>query len=421
MKPFGLILSQFVLAFVVIFTPAARALDTMFLEEGRSVSGLGASWMQGFTISGTKTFVLRFASTYKADAAIISASQVSNFKNNQGFSGYGLFDDSYGTKTVTLGAGSYYLAMRSQVSGSNYLQIELDYYPEEQGYEASFSGPSGAEKVGKNGGKLWHGFTWVSGSANKAYVDGVNSGVTYWVIPASDLNAFKNGGSFSYYYTSSLTNEPGLTWLNLPTGSYYLAFLNSDSVDQTVTYHLWEMIPSGSGGSSFGGSPDNNPTPTPTPFEDPYGDPYQNVQTNADALLQELLDAALADYNAYKNSNQPLAIYLYYEGYGDAWYQYWQMLGNNGLALYYQYDGLAQAVLWAYNDISGYYGNEGVALYHYYAASNIYLAYYYNYVNLAAAWYYGYIRYYEWTGNPVYQQQALAAYAYYMNLASQMQ
>ncbi len=149
--------------------------NTFFLSnECYTVNNLGDWWAQSFTITATTNFVLRFASQYKADAAIVDESQINNFKNNQPFTGYAGFDDQFGYKYVTLNAGTYYLAIRNQISSANILAVELDYYiilPSTDQVTYNDDYVSGGQSL-NSGAKLWQPFTIQNGF--RYFIDGNN-------------------------------------------------------------------------------------------------------------------------------------------------------------------------------------------------------------------------------------------------------
>lgn len=223
--------------------PSQAQVTTYFTDKHGTFSSIGSYWYQEFTIQQKRTFVLRMTSDYAADAAIVTGSQLNNFINNQSFSGYALFDNQYGTKSVTLPAGTYYVGVRSQSNSSNAYRLELDYdikVPADASHTYTFVDHyiQGTKSVGANGGKLWHGFTIQSGF--RYFIDGCNTGLSTYVIPASELAAFQSGGSFSYYAAYSGTDNayPGLDEIKLAPGSYYLAFINSNSIQKPVTYTM---------------------------------------------------------------------------------------------------------------------------------------------------------------------------------------
>lgn len=71
----------------------------------------------------------------------------------------------------------------------------------------------------------WYGFSVPSNSARVtgffAAQGGISSDVYVWIIPKSDLAAFRNGQSFKSYYQSGKVNSDSINQI-LPAGEYYL-------------------------------------------------------------------------------------------------------------------------------------------------------------------------------------------------------
>lgn len=219
--------------------------NTYFLSNGcYSMNKLGDWWVNGFTLNATTNLVLRFSSRYAADAAIVTDAQLDNFKNNKTFTGYAVFDDKFGYTTVTLPAGNYTLGVRNQISGANTMTIELDYaitLPSTD--RATFNDYyiNGVQTLNA-GAKLWHPFTIEKGV--RYFIDGNNTGLDCYVIPASELDNFKNNLSFKYYtdYSGTDCANPGLIEYKLPLGDYVLAFRNSQSIPNTVEYLMERWV-----------------------------------------------------------------------------------------------------------------------------------------------------------------------------------
>ena len=238
-------------AMILLGSQRAQALDTYFIDKAGTFSSTGDWWVQGFTVGTTTTFVLRFASDYAADAAVFSTAQLSNFENNHSFTGYSVLDNKIGTSYVTLSPGTYYVGARGQTGGASTYRLELDtrVAPLSDTYNtyAYVDMPlSAAKYVGANGGKLWQGFTIASGY--RYFLDGCNSGLDTYVIPATELSNFTAGRGFSYftdYSGQQDTANPGFWELNLSPGSYYLAFSNSNSISKAVVYTMerWRTTP----------------------------------------------------------------------------------------------------------------------------------------------------------------------------------
>lgn len=232
-------MKTFLTAFCLLFgfgLAQASAQNTYFTDGDPTFSSLGQWQTQRFTISQQRTFVMRFAADYKADFSIIKATQLDNFRNNRGFTGYGNFDNSFGTHSVTLGAGTYYIAVRNQISGTNSVRWELDYNLTVTGYRFVQSGIRATQYVGANGGKMWHQFTITPGY--RYYIDGCNSGLQTDVIPSSSLSNYRNNLQYTYYpsLSGSTTDLPGFYRLNLAAGTYDLCFYNLAGNSKAVTY-----------------------------------------------------------------------------------------------------------------------------------------------------------------------------------------
>jgi hypothetical protein len=218
--------------------------NTSFLETSYTFSGLGGWWVQGFTLGGTRTMVIRFASDYAADAAVIAPDQLSNFQNNQYFLGYGVLDDQFGYRTITLPAGQYYLAARNQVSSGNGIHLELDYDLQLGGHQRTDT-LGNATYVNKNGGWFYQSFTL--GDGPRYFIDGCNSGGQVYLMPASEYANFAAHQTFRYYtdYSGQDLAFPGQWELNLPPGEYYLVVQTNtgDPVNRALTYVLEQWTP----------------------------------------------------------------------------------------------------------------------------------------------------------------------------------
>lgn len=218
--------------------------DTQFIsDDDRTSSRQGDNWSQSFTINQSTTFVFRFASQYKAQAAIIAPSQLTAFKNMQGFSGFGLFDNVIGTKTVTISAGTYYVAIRNTSSGSNKWSVELDKpisLPASD--KASFNDNYFSDtKSNASGAKTWQPFTIQAGF--RYFLDGCNVNTDFFIIPASQLTNFQNGGTFNSFtdYNETGGHAPGLIEVKLPPASYYLVSRSSQASSFTYTMERWRV------------------------------------------------------------------------------------------------------------------------------------------------------------------------------------
>ncbi len=233
----------------------ARAQSTLFAEDTGVLPRSGAVASSTFTLGSTRTLVLRVVADYGIDAGIFTPSGFAAFSNGQATTGWALFNNTYGTSSVTLAAGSYVVAVRSRASTANNFRYELDYDFTRPG-ERRLDSQTRAEYVGANGGRLWQPFT--IGSGHYVWIDGANLGLEFYLLPADELDNFRAGRTFRYfsdYGPAQSSNQPGGFHVNLAPGSYLLAFRNSNTIQKAVTYTIewW------SGGAT------GTPTPPPPP------------------------------------------------------------------------------------------------------------------------------------------------------------
>src|SRR5690349_16176641 len=63
-------------------SPTVTYPSTIFIaSQDYTVSSFGSYWVESFIIASTTSFVFRFASQYKAQAAIISKAELTKFQN----------------------------------------------------------------------------------------------------------------------------------------------------------------------------------------------------------------------------------------------------------------------------------------------------------------------------------------------------
>lgn len=225
-------------------------------SKGRTLQ-VGQSVIQGsFEVKQNTTFTLYFAADYSATLIVMNSNNAQTFVNGGSVSYYDGFDGQYGINSFTLGPGSYSLGVRNKANVANTVSYELELWPPKDDATYVDTYFSKATSVSANG-KLWQGFTIQAGYT---YVmEGCNTGLDFFLIPASSLNAFTSNGTFSHYpdYSAeSDPNQPGLATLNLAPGDYYLAFRNPDNEKKALVYALYvfQDSNSGGGGSSSGGS-----------------------------------------------------------------------------------------------------------------------------------------------------------------------
>jgi hypothetical protein len=226
---------------------------TLFMaSQGGALQTQCAYRTEAFTVSTTRTYVFRFAARYNAQAAIITPDQLSRFQACQSFSGFGLFDGTFGVHSVTLAPGSYYVAIRNMQASSNAFGYELDYtiasslINPENGWQFTFNDiyVSSARIVTK-GSRFVQPITIQAGV--RYFLDGLNSGaVECFIIPASATSNFLAGQSFLQYdaYHETTGGCPGQYEIRLPPGDYALALRNNSAVtDETVvmTLERWRI------------------------------------------------------------------------------------------------------------------------------------------------------------------------------------
>jgi hypothetical protein len=240
----------------------AQGEDTYFIDLSATLSpsGSGKAQAQTFTISKTTTFVLRFASDFNAEAAVMTGASAQSFVNDGSYTFFGRnFVNAFGTATITLGPGSYAVGMRNRSTASNRSRLELDYALSVPGWSYYDSPYSRAETIAANS-LAWRGFSIQSGV--RYFIDGCNSGLDTYIIPENQLANFQNHQAFQYYYGGDDDSAfPGLWELKLNPGTYYLVFRNRNNTGKTVTYILDRY--------TNGAPPPPNPTPTPTPTPTP--------------------------------------------------------------------------------------------------------------------------------------------------------
>jgi Putative binding domain, N-terminal/Domain of unknown function (DUF4214) len=243
----------------------AQSEETYFIDVSATLSpsGSGKAQAQTFTVSTTTTFVLRFASDFNAEAAVMTGASAQSFVNDGSYSFFGRnFVNAFGTATITLGPGSYAVGMRNRSTSSNRSRLELDYALSVPGWSYYDSPYSRAETIAANS-LAWRGFTIQSGV--RYFIDGCNSGLDTYIIPENQLTNFQNHQAFQYYYGGDDDSAfPGLWELKLNPGTYYLVFRNRSNNGKTVTYVLDRYS---------NGTPPPNPTPTPTPIPTPMPTP----------------------------------------------------------------------------------------------------------------------------------------------------
>jgi hypothetical protein len=216
--------------------------STLF-QTLQTTVGAGNARTRTFSLSETTRFVMRYASDYSAQFAIMPASQVGPFEAFGGFSSFFTWGGGAGTETIVLNPGDYAIGIRNSQSVSQKFSWELDLdlleLPAEKGYSFSFAGVvfSDARGLPANGGWSWQSFSIQEGY--RYFIDGTNTRTSSWIIPQSERSAFEAGGSFQFFadYTGTTAGAPGLWEVRLPPGTYYLAMrAQHASIDGSISY-----------------------------------------------------------------------------------------------------------------------------------------------------------------------------------------
>lgn len=220
-------------------TPGTVSAPSTTFIEGNQTFSQGGWWAQQFTVSQTTNFMLFFSSQYIADCSVFDGSQLSNFQNNLTFTSIQSFDNQFGYKSFSLAPGTYYVGMRNQSTGSNACRVELDYRLSLPAADkcSYFDAPiTGVKNISNN--SYWtHQFTIEAGY--RYFLDGCNSGLSTYIIPASEYNNFVNNQAFQYYTDYSNSSDgsfPGIYEIKLSAGTYYLCFRNTTGSAQTAVY-----------------------------------------------------------------------------------------------------------------------------------------------------------------------------------------
>jgi hypothetical protein len=224
--------------------PTVTTPSTTFLaSQNVNASAYGYYTTEQFTVSTTTTFFFRLASQYNMQGAIITPSQLSNFTSMAAFTGYGIFSSQFGTQTVTLAPGTYYVAMRNTRSGANKWSWELDYsctFPASD--RVTFYDMYMSEALTyATDVKFWRPFKIETGA--RYFLDGCNINTEFYIIPASELSKFQAGQSFQYYtdYYLAGGGSPGFWEIRLPVGDYVLVASGTGQSTSTFRMERWRV------------------------------------------------------------------------------------------------------------------------------------------------------------------------------------
>jgi hypothetical protein len=224
--------------------PTVTTPSTTFLaNQGHNVSAYGAYSTESFTVSTTTTFFFRLASVYNVQAAIITPSQLANFTSMAAFTGYAIFNNQFGTQTVTLAPGTYYVGVRNTTNAANTWSWELDFtysFPASDRvtfYDVYFQDAL----TFASDAKFWKPFTIQAGA--RYFLDGCNVNTECFIIPASELSKFQAGQTFQYYtaYYLSGGGSPGFWEITLPLGDYVLVGRGTGHSTCTFRMDRWKV------------------------------------------------------------------------------------------------------------------------------------------------------------------------------------
>ncbi len=217
--------------------------DTYFIDLNQTLN-VGGYVTQDFTVGGTTKLVLRVAADYGVDAVVMTPGQKANFQAGGAFSYIDGFTNQFGTKTITLSAGTYTVGVRNRVQSANAIRLELDkdiVLAPEGGHTFRYVDAylNDVGYVQPNGGYLIQPFTIQSGY--RYLIDGANSGLEVYVIPASEVANVRASRTFQYIVKYSSggsvdTALPGLAEYNLSPGDYALVLRNPSSIARAYVY-----------------------------------------------------------------------------------------------------------------------------------------------------------------------------------------
>ncbi len=140
-----------------------------------------------------RTFVfVALASQYKVTAGFFTPETIQAFLGGGQGSAYLLLDNKFGVVSDWIGAGTYYIAVRNNVSAANAYSLEVDTINADDPYGWT---TSSCVKTLDPGTTASMPFTVASGT--RVFVNGVNTGVQTYVIPADQLSRFQNHQSFT--------------------------------------------------------------------------------------------------------------------------------------------------------------------------------------------------------------------------------
>lgn len=224
--------------------PTVTLPNTTLIElVDRGVSAKGGYLIQPFTVYFPLKFTFRVAAEYSAQAAIIQESQLNNFKTMAAFTGFGVFNNQFGSVTVTLQPGEYYVAIRNTANGANLWSLELDYETSLPASDRAVLNDYMISEAVKIPSFTKYAKQFTIQSGYRYFLDGVSLHCPFKIVTPDQYAKFLNNEGYLYftdYYTIG-GSTPGFWELKLPPGTYY--FVATVSREATLTYILerWKV------------------------------------------------------------------------------------------------------------------------------------------------------------------------------------
>jgi hypothetical protein len=215
---------------------------------------------QGFSIAQTTAFWAESWARYKASFWALDQNNAQLCQSGQAFQGVPLAPQGeYGFNSITLAAGTYFLAILDLGNASNAAGVELD----------TAGGPPGRTFVGSLFNTVaksvnpegWVTIPFIIRANTVAWLDGGNSGGVIYMMTPSQAQTFQSqypngftGGTISFI--DDANNNPSYCGLNgsmtmdapedcdltshLVPGSYVLVYINNTSFAQSLT--AWGVV-----------------------------------------------------------------------------------------------------------------------------------------------------------------------------------
>lgn len=210
------------------------------IDEGPT---LAARSRQGWSFNvtgGSLPVESIFAAQFRASLYVMSESNLSACVNGGSFNYFPDFSFAngvFGFMSFDLPPGSYGVCLVNDSNASNATRVEFQNQLTVDGFHYTQSAFETIAKTMANGARMTQPVT--VGDNYRVIVDGGNSGGEFFIIPASEQQAFLNGSGFSYYpdMTSACGQSdrasPGLCELT-GVGDYAMAYRNNTGSSQSI-------------------------------------------------------------------------------------------------------------------------------------------------------------------------------------------